>query len=117
VDFSSVKGKESLVMAKSSQFETVFVNLAPMSNGDQMQFVSFHVEFVNHAIITDAQPERVHAWHPVMAEAAEIHPQFVNLSLNARLKICWQGEKTAVESVGTNLRGRAARWVHGLRTR
>jgi hypothetical protein len=97
--------------------EGFLVNLTPIPDGDQMQFVSFQVKPVNDAIVANPQPEGVHALHPVMLKTPQIQPQFVNSPLKAFLEIRWQSEETTVKSVGTNLCGRADRGIHGLRTR
>ena len=65
--------------------ESLFVNVATIANGNQIQFVLLQIELINHTIITDAYPKSVYALHPMMRKTPKIPAKFINAVLNAIL--------------------------------
>jgi hypothetical protein len=94
-----------------------FVNIAPISDGDQNQLVLFNIEVVNDPEITGPHPEGIHALHSVMREAAQVASKLINFTLKGLLNSCWQTKKTPVKLRRVNLRGGPAWRIHGRRVR
>jgi hypothetical protein len=88
--------------------ERPFVNLAPVSDSNQMQMVFLQIELVDDSVISDTQSKCVHALHSIVRERLKIRAECINALLNSFLNIPWQSEKALVKLRGIDLRGRAA---------
>ncbi len=75
----------------------MFVNIATITNGNQMQFVFLHVELINHPIITDANSKGVYALHPMMRKTPKIPAKLINPVLDATLNSNGQIEKPPIK--------------------
>ena len=82
-----------------------FVNLAPVPDVKQQDAARGYVEFVEHAVITDAEPKLVSACQPVMGKRVEPSPHFVHLVLNVLLNLGRQRIKATAECWRPDLKG------------
>src|SRR6266542_2851122 len=92
------------------------VNLAPMPDVKQRDAPSGRVEFVEHSVITDAEPELVSACQPVMGKRVEPSSHFVHLVLNDLLNLGRQCIKATAECWRPDLKG-GSHGYYGCRVR
>jgi len=96
----------------------LLVDIPPVSQGNQVQFIIPGIELVNHSVIAHAETVGVLAFHVIVGEAAQPSSHVVYFFLHSPLDIWGQREKPLIKPVGTNL-GRCAspRVIHGRRMR
>jgi hypothetical protein len=98
---------------RSALVEQPFVDVAPVSNCEQIQLIPAQIELINDAEVADTNPESIHALHPVVWEIAEVLPKSINPVLNPALDVLREAEEPLVKLRGINLCRRAARRIHG----
>ena len=76
-----------------------------MPDEKQKNAPSGRVELVEHAVITDAEPELVSACQPVMRKNVEATPHVVHFVLNGLLNMGGQSIETTAECWRPDLKG------------
>ena len=81
------------------------VNLATVPDVKQQDTSTGRVEFVEHSVITNAEPEFVSACQPVMGKRVEPSPHLVHLVFNGLLNLGRQSIKATAECWRPDLKG------------
>ena len=94
------------------------VDLSPMPERDEEEFVPARIELVNHPVVAYPEPIGVRAFHAEVREAAQPSSKFIDLLLHTPLVLQRESQEPVIELARVYLRrcagtGRA----HGWRTR
>src|SRR6266536_1333880 len=72
------------------------IDLAPVSDCDEINLVLLRVEIVNYAIIADTKPELSASCHAVMRERPQTPSHFRYLPKDERAHVAWNPRKRRV---------------------
>jgi hypothetical protein len=100
------------------QLPNSFVNIAPVSQSDQIEFVLVRIEFVDDTIITNSQSVGVRIFHPKMRECPQAPSNVVHFIFDPLVNLARQSFEASLGFPRPDLRSRTLfNTAHGRRIR